>query len=421
MKQFILCLILGISGQIYAQRVFKQGSILKENGNRLEVLIQNNDGLTNPTEVQFKTSPDAPLQQLSINEIREFEIYNSRHKYIKYVGKLDKSSIRTSMLSISREPKYVTDTLLLKVLIEGDQSLYSFTGGEIPLKMFYSANGPIEPLVYKKYLVGNTNIRTNNMYLQQLNNAIKCESITPNDIKNSSYKEKSLSKLFRKWNECTGSGFEDYIAKREKGTFNISLFGGISKSSFIIEQSYPRDKTTEVQSSIAPLLGVELEYIVPFFNRKLSFVLQPSVELVKAQDDVILASDVDAPSNPGGPGLAAGNLEVNYTLLKLPAKLRYYAFTLRKNSKIYIQGGAAVGYILNNKNAYSTTGFPEYFPDLSTFSEEAFVSFNAGAGMRFNKNFLVDLTYSPNIDLTSESSLDFKFKNHLSLTFGYTF
>jgi len=67
--------------------------------------------------------------------------------------------------------------------------------------------GPIQQLIYKKYLNKFKKVRENNNFRQQLLNALKCEEVSESKLKNLEYKEKEITELFKIYNSCKAASY----------------------------------------------------------------------------------------------------------------------------------------------------------------------------------------------------------------------
>ncbi|NOJ76422.1 hypothetical protein [Empedobacter stercoris] len=119
---------------IHAQIRFEQGYIIDNNNQRQDVLIKNIDWLNNPKSIEYKNDETSKIEIATINQIKEFGI-NNRSKYVKADVKIDRSSEELSNISNIQEPEFKEETLFLKVLIEGEASLYDYV--DYNLKRFF--------------------------------------------------------------------------------------------------------------------------------------------------------------------------------------------------------------------------------------------------------------------------------------------
>lgn len=175
MRTTFLFFMLLSSLSIFSQHVFKPGYYISENGQKHEVLIKDEDWRSNPVSFIYKNNENSPEQTATLENVKEFSI-NGGSNYIKATVQLDQSSLETPRLSRNITPDYLEDTVYLLLLAEGEANLYYHQGKTLK-NFFYSKNGgPIEPLVYKKYIsqpinFGSQSIKENKYFQQQLERA----------------------------------------------------------------------------------------------------------------------------------------------------------------------------------------------------------------------------------------------------------
>ncbi|MGB8376278.1 MAG: hypothetical protein WCE57_13240, partial [Salegentibacter sp.] len=125
-------------------------------------------------------------------------------------------------------------------------------------------------------------------------------------------------------------------------------------------------------------------------------------------------------SNPNAYGHEIGDFSLDYTLLSLPVGIRYFFYTGKK-SNFFLQGFANFNKVINEKSAYSLTGF-RFAPKFDNPNWEPTINFELGAGLRFTDHFLIDINYLPKNEISTISKEDkTSFKNSLILGIGYTF
>ncbi|NDP27423.1 MAG: hypothetical protein GZ087_08375 [Flavobacterium sp.] len=198
MKNSILTLFLFCSSFIYSQINFEKGYFISNSGVQTECFIKNYDWKSNPIEFEYKiTLQKATSRKETVANIKEFGIENSS-KFKRFKVNMERSLNFSQNLSSNRNPVWIEEILFLKVLIEGDAKLYSYID-ENMYKYFYETKSkPIAQLVRIKYATNNTensngidsfseSIMENNLFRQQLNSDLTCESITENDFQNLKY------------------------------------------------------------------------------------------------------------------------------------------------------------------------------------------------------------------------------------------
>ncbi len=276
-KQIITILAIFLANLIYGQKSYVQGYFVTNNGEKTECFIENKDWESSPKEIFYKLTDDSKPLKIFIDSISLFEIPG----YDKYICKhvqIDKSSEDISNLSPAKNPVWQTEKLALKVLAEGKASLYMYSNPDIT-RFFYAANdSAIRQLVYKSYQVTNANgtsfVATNNNFRQQL--FVEVNNPTYKyDLSKLNYEEKELKTYFEQYNaQFETTNASPIKAKVKRDSFKAAVMVGINHS----RASYPIN-SQESGSIISPMFGVELEYTLPFFNNKWSFIVQPVYNL----------------------------------------------------------------------------------------------------------------------------------------------
>jgi hypothetical protein len=195
---------------------------------KTECLIIKNQGSYNPYYFYYSIPGKCKLTKAVMDSIKEFKIYGGS-RFVRATLQIDRSSENLEYLSRSKNPEYKTETLYLKVMLEGKAMLYYFEDAGAK-RFFYSINNSqIQQLIKKDYIVyqidnwhyisadsssSNTNTRvdfikerviTNNYYQQQLYNDLNCANLPINKITSIGYNQSELVNYFKKENGCNGS------------------------------------------------------------------------------------------------------------------------------------------------------------------------------------------------------------------------
>ena len=142
-KIYLLFLFIGIN--CFSQINFDKGYFIENSGTKIECLIRNIDWLNNPIEFEYKESENSEQKTITIKDVQEFGIYDNS-KYIKANLNIDLSSNNLDDLSDNKEIIFEEKELFLKVLIEGEASLYEYVDGKIVKFFFKNNNTEIEQL-----------------------------------------------------------------------------------------------------------------------------------------------------------------------------------------------------------------------------------------------------------------------------------
>jgi hypothetical protein len=313
-----------------------------------------------------------------------------------------------------RNPKLTEETLFLKILIEGDATLYGYTEGSID-KFFYSTKTiPAEQLVYVSYLGDDgDNIRENNEYKKQLFNNVKSSNITGKDIQNLKYKKKDLIAYFTKYNNITPASSENGATKTGKKQFFIKITPGIS----IISSSAQNNNTTNSMFNVqfgnktVFKIGSEIEYIFPFNRNKWSLFANPTYQKYQNEKNYIFHSTsvIDNPETPI-------NAKINYSSVQLPIGVRHYVF-LNQNSKIFIN--ALYSFDISGKTDITYINMSPGSNATKTFDSKSDTNIAFGLGYNFKNKFTAEARFNSKKELMNYSNYSAQYKA-IDFIFGYT-
>jgi hypothetical protein len=371
-----------------AQIKYEKGYIIKNDNQRIECFIRNADWELNPTNFKYSLSQDGEIENGNIDDINEFGIYNVI-KYVKAKVHVDQSSVVLNRLSDERNPVFVKEQVFLKVLVEGKASLFVHRAGE-PWHFFYSMGDSITPLVYKRYLSPTATaegrfgqILENETYKQQLINNLKCQGIsTQAEIQRMKYAKKELVKLFVKYNECTQSDYVNYDEMQDRGrdVFNLSIRPGLGFNSFAVTK-VPSSTSNMFNMDFAAKtnlrLGVEFEYILPFFKNKWSLAIEPTYNSFRTEEQKEAAVSG---------GILIGKMD--YSAIEFPMSLRYYSF-INESSKIFFNASYVIGTNIGSPLAYERRDGSVFRSfDMSNPKMVA-----AGLGYKYKNRLCVEIRY----------------------------
>ena len=331
MKYLIIFFFI-ITASGHAQFNFERGYVVMEGSlERQEGYIKKNGSwLNNPDFIVFKTSEDANRSTFGIRDIKEFGV-DGKVKFIKATVMIDKSSLNTEKLSTKRELNYVEETLCLKVLVEGEKSLYKYKNNNI-VKYFYQAGeDSIQQLAYKKYRqekeeVGQDKEYTyeNKSYIRQLKTYVACS--LNSDIKIPDYKEKDLVEFFKANNNCDQEDTElvkSYDKKEVPNRFDLGLVGGVS--------------LVEMQARIAGEGDARNEL---FYEESTQFIIGAIAELYSANGRLSYSFELTYNSKYESENIGNGpENTLKYAYLRPIVALQYHVL-LGDKSSIFLSGGA---------------------------------------------------------------------------------
>jgi len=195
---------------------------------KVDCLIKNIDWFDNPTEFVYKLSENSEVKKETIVSVKEFGII-SVSKYIRTFVEIENSK------NDEKEFKFINETIFLKVLIEGNASLYLYENKGVS-KFFYSKdNGDIKQLIHKIFIKKDDNRLLRRKYRQQLWTDLACSSIKKSTVANLSYKGYDLIRYFEKYNTCNNNTYVNFVKDKQKGLFHLYVKRGISSSNLSVE------------------------------------------------------------------------------------------------------------------------------------------------------------------------------------------
>ena len=400
-----LILLLTIQ-QCFAQIDFEPAYFIDNTGDKTECLIKNIDWRDNPSF--FIAKIEGNNSKLSIDEIQEFG-FNDGVKYQRHTVDVDMSSPIPAKLSDQRAPFYENKTVFLRVITEGNASLYEYEDGNI-IRYFYSINnGKVKPLIYKKFLNEEYNVATNNTYKQQLSIYLKHPAVSITRINNTKYAAKDLSQLFSIYN---GDDELKFSLKEEKPVkLSINARPGYNFST--IDLIYNRLKNI-VRGDLlgtdafkfntqSVSLGVEVEIFLPFNKNKWALIAEPEYFAFKLDENVADYSSF---------GLKT--VQVDYKSVNFNLGFRYYMFINNKTS-VYLNSSYSLPLQVEGEQNF---GFKN---SSVTITREINHGANLIVALGFKKGrFLGELKYRSNRKIfTHEEQQKDKF-NSLAIVLGYT-
>jgi hypothetical protein len=324
MKNLTIIFLLFALSPLAAQIKFEPGYYISNDGTKTVGLIENRDWRYNPSEIKFKTNESSEAITVGMDGIQEFGI-DQFSKYIKATVDVDMSGDKVASYSDQRKPEFENKTVLLKVLIDGQYSLYQYE--ESDLVRFFWKNGPsdIQPLIYKKYVEGGVSegaqIKTNKEFLQVIGR-IACDDVTDADLLQIDYDIKELSQFMTEANACAGSEVTDLSSNKSNmsafravlGVYSTSFSGSIGNASF------------DFGSKIVPSFGFQYEVIMPYGGGKWSLLVEPTL---------LMASASGTRTSSSFMGITSQKAELKYTSLDLAAGARFNYY-LADDKKVFL-------------------------------------------------------------------------------------
>lgn len=406
-KNFILLSIIFITLNSWSQNTFQPGYIITTSGQKLDCLIKDKNWKINPRDIDYKLTLESETLNATIKDIKEFSVPTKFH-FVRAQVQVDKTTDDIPKLGYKRGPEYVSDTLFLKYIVEGEQSLLYYEDVYFYTYFMENSSGEFHQLVHKLYLIKQQygdRIGENNLYQQQLIAELKCESLSRSKLEHINYSKKALIKVFEDYHLCKGVTWHTYIKDRNKSLFELSIRPGINRSSLQAKSSFSNifDLKFDTQSSFR--IGVELAFVLPFNNNKWNIITEPTYQYFQGNQS-IYHDDI---------WKGEAKVELNYQSIELPFGIRHHFF-LNKKSSIFIDGLGVLDFPINSSLKYQRID-NSLIHDLEVKSI-LYIAF--GLGFKYQK-FSFQYRYYPKRDI-----LDYHYAwtgdfQNSSFILGYTF
>jgi len=334
---------------LFSQIEFEAGYYIDNSGVKHDCFIKNIDWLDNPSKFIHKNDLTQNEKYESINNIKEFGI-NGFSKYERHLVNIERSSDNISELTYNKLGIITDETLFLKVIIEGNATLYSYTdeNGNFH-RFFYSfQNNNIKPLIYHRYLridkskatsKSQNSIITNNSYKQDLYNLLKCDKLKSKDFKKLKYNVKALREIFLKYNKCENNIFDDFQKKPKRDLLNFSVKLGLDLSALEIDQATSTRRDAIFNKKLNLKYSFELEYILQFNKNKWSVYTDPS--FLHYTNTKVISSEFNSQT-------IYNEVDIEYNSIEIPLGIRYYMF-LNKDLKLFVNTAYSFNYSINSK------------------------------------------------------------------------
>lgn len=395
----ITCWILPTCAQVN----FEKGYYINNLNERIEGFIQNNAARTNPTYLWYKSSQNGDDIKLSINDVKQFEIYNYT-KFIRVSTKIDQSNQSINTIDKSWKPKLENKTVFVKSIIEGKASLYSHTNSTRELFFFSKDSSEIKQLIFKRYLKDKNNLGENNTFRKQLLKNLTCPTFNFEKMQMVTYSKKSLKGIIKEYNTCIGH--ESVIFDKPIGKTKLRLTlrprWNSSSTTTPIPVFPSANLTMNKKQSFG--LGIETELILPINRNKWSLIAEAVYQKYNSQNSF--------ENNNISGGIV--NAKLTYSSIELPLGFRHYIF-LNEDSKLFINTTYIFDFTLENEIEFTRN-------DGSIIRDSRFTtlgSLSAGIGYKYLDKLSLELR---NLTISNRSinysNSEF---NSISIIFGYTF
>jgi hypothetical protein len=399
----VLIVVQSLVSQVMAQTHYKPGYYIGSDGKKVTCFIKSSDWKNNPIVIETKkTEADAQAVSVDISNIQEFEI-TEESKYKKTTVQLDRSGESSYNPSTERNPIFKQETLLLKVLVEGEAaSLLCYQDNDL-MRFFYQLkDSTAKPLVYKHYTFEkNTHVfaMENNYFQQQLWEKMNCSGNNLKSFTSISYTQSELVRFVVRYNTCKGASYIIHKPKRKVGAFRIKITPGVSLTSYKINNAQAQRQSVNFGTKPLMRWGLEFEQVLPYQNNKTSIWAEPSLQVYSAEKR--------AEQN-------IYNVKIGYVSLDIPLGFRYYFF-LNDQTSIFADGAIVITQAGGNITYTNSAGGSFPVP-LARYALNA----SAGIGIRHRKFSLASRYYLPRELFRTSGSFQSRYQT-LAFILGYQF
>lgn len=410
MKTKLLLFIFFCSYTINAQVKFEKGSFIDDANNKVECLIKNYDWVSTPSEIEYKISDGATVETKNFNSMNSFQVYNTSHYYKKAKINIDKNAKMSGF-----SPKI--ETTILKVIVEGEASLYSTSG----IFFYQIKDQDIKQLLYKKYVDNNSRMKEDVTFRNELYNTLKCGDNLV-EIRKVDYKKRDLINFFNAYNNCRSSESKVFSDAATKFSFDFNVIAGVSSNKSSFKRPFTKAtgpvngvygtslrEQTETKNAMGFTLGFEVETILPFNKKKWSVFIAPNYQQLEYD---LKENNVNINSQYG-----YGNLSVKakYSYMEVPIGIRHY-FNLNDTSKLFIDVAYNYVYVVNSEESeYFISRFGEEFtPAKQPDGDNPTTNVRFGLGYKFKNKYAIGFNYFSDKELSNSQI------NSFSLIASYT-
>ncbi|WP_133526246.1 hypothetical protein [Flavobacterium sp. 245] len=388
MKKLLLLTLFLYFSSINAQISFEKGYFISNNGTKTACFIKNIDWYNNPVDFKYKISADDnDIKTETIATAKEFGVENGA-TFKRATVKIDMSDNRLENISTTKNPEWKEETVFLKLLVQGNATLYYYLTKDMTRFFYETTSVPTEQLVFKEYLsvddkTGARTTEENNYFKQQLFNNVMNENTSENEIKRLTYKTEPLIKYFLKYNNADAATIEKTTNNKNKGVFHLKVSAGASLTSLTVDGAESAGfQNAKYDNKIQPTAGLEGEYIFPFNKNKWSVFLGLFYQKYEDSQEYGVLYSINNSQHVEHPS------KVKYSGFNLPIGVRHYFF-LNQKSKIFVN----VAYVatLGGKFTYESQHI--------NLDGKAQGNFALGLGYNFKNKISTEIRYNTSKNL----------------------
>lgn len=417
MKKIIVLLVVMTFNLSFSQSDFKSGYYISNSGVKVEGFI-NDYKLDDNDFIYFKKDKSDKEIQIRIDDISELQIENT-DKYLSRIVDYDVEYTKDFSSSTRKdtEPKIGKRQLLLKVLVEGDASLYAATINEVAFYYLKMTNSEaLIYLIYNKSVYDNKVLNENTKFRRQLFDNIKCgTNSTYQKFYKIEYYGDELKNAVNDYNVCKSGTTIDLTKNEVKEKLRFSVFLGAKFNNISFENEYFYSQSFK-ESSTSPTIGIEMSYMLPLKKNTTELFFRASFDKAKISYE-------HQQQIPSSISTIYEQFDFSSNFLHFNLGPRFYLKN-KSNNSVFIDASLEYTMLFSDETTFSSS-VAFNTTNIKHANSNAALSFNLGIGYQFLKRYSIDVRYTTNNDYFSkpgeiEGQIVSKFSN-VCATIRYKF
>jgi hypothetical protein len=366
---FLLASLLAVTTS-FAQKNLQPGVIVNTSKDTLRGFIDYRNWGKNPDQIEFYRTQNDIATVYTPAEIQSFEV--SGESYKTEIVTIDESPFRTENLKEEVKFNYVTDTVFLLNLVNGEKNLYHLKDINGKEHFFITNNSAMELLFSKRYLKkddqGHLTVAQNKKYVGQLTIYLQGCSTLQSMLAELKYERNDMVRLFQSYYECTNTKMAAENKATSKSEFGVLAGVSFTKLTYFNGMPYFVDGNYPVSTNVSG--GVFYNIVFPRNFGRLSICnqfLYYSYKTESVYEDAVTTS-----------------IGLNYIMMNNMVRKKFPI----KKVDFFVEGGTAVGFGFNETNyqKFEETGLQrasegKAFKELS----KLYLGVNLGLGFQYKK------------------------------------
>ena len=393
----LLASLLNIS-LLTAQKYYLEGNTTNTEGVKQSGLIDYRDWKYNPEIIRFIPDGSKIPLLFSPSSLKSFSVNNE--KFISAEVTIERTPDKFNELLYSRERIISEEQVFLRVLVEGETSLFYYNEKKSGKHLYIKKGATGEITELARYstiseIEGKRELIVKDEYKDQLENLIRdCRMVTPL-IHLADYTMEDLTELVEEYNTCIGKEI-DYIADLPKIKFHLVVSAGLSAYKVNFYSSDPDDlAAADFSTSYRPSVAAGLDIVFPSSRKAFSIYNELGILSYNTHGETQWYVNEDNYTD----------VEINLAAIELRL-LNAVKYTMpSRGVKPFIYAGLVNIYGFNTGN--SKTTFTHFYTTETEQTDIAITVYRrysqalvAGIGISY-RNMNLDLRYVPGNDITS--------------------